>query len=66
MVCAVQRILRSLGLAALLSLVVPAVAAAAETENLGEEKVTQAMFVLIFAIIAVLAIAVAFEQRGKR
>jgi len=57
--------LRSLGLAAALSLVVPAVAGAAETTDLGDEKVTQAMFVLIFVLIVLLGIAVAFEQRGK-
>jgi hypothetical protein len=58
--------LRSLGLAAVLSLVVPALAGAAdETTDLGDEKVTQAMFVLIFVLILLLAIAVAFEQRGK-
>jgi hypothetical protein len=55
--------LRSLGLASLLSLLVPAVAGAAETTDLGKEKVTQAMFVLIFALIVILAIAVAIEQR---
>ncbi len=54
--------LRSLGLGALLTLLVPAAALAAEAE-LGEEKVTHAMFVLIIALIAILAIAVAFEQR---
>jgi hypothetical protein len=59
----VNRILRSLGLAAFLSLLVPAVAGAAETTNLGQEKVTQAMFVLIFVLIVILAIAVALEQR---
>ena len=57
--------LRSLGLAAFLSLLVPAVAGAAEKTDLGEEKVTQAMFVLIFALIVILAIAVAVEQRKK-
>jgi hypothetical protein len=55
--------LRPVGLAALLTLVLPSVAMAAEEAKLGEEKVTQAMFVLIIALIAVLAIAVAFEQR---
>ena len=55
--------LRSLGLAAFLSLLVPAVAGAAEKTDLGEEKVTQAMFVLIFALIIILGIAVAVEQR---
>jgi hypothetical protein len=58
--------LRSLGFAALLSLLVPTVAGAAEATDLGEEKVTQAMFVLIIALVVILAIAVAFEQRkGK-
>ena len=55
--------LRSLGLASFLSLLAPAVAAAAEKTALGEEKVTQAMFVLIFALIIILGIAVALEQR---
>ncbi len=55
--------LRSLGLASFLSLLVPAVAGAAEKANLGEEKVTQAMFVLIIALIVILGIAVALEQR---
>jgi hypothetical protein len=45
---------------------VPAVAGAAEKTKLGEEKVTQAMFVLIIALVVILALAVAFEQRkGK-
>ena len=57
--------LRSLGIASLLSLLAPAVAGAAEKTNLGEEKVTQAMFVLIFALIIILGIAVAVEQRKK-
>jgi hypothetical protein len=57
--------LRSLGFAAILSLVVPAVAGAAEKTDLGEEKVTQAMFVLIIVLVLLLGIAVAFEQRGK-
>lgn len=58
--------LRSLGLASLLSLLVPTVAGAAGEANLGEEKVTQAMFVLIIALVVILALAVAFEQRkGK-
>jgi hypothetical protein len=57
--------LRSLGIASLLSLLAPAVAGAAEKTNLGEEKVTQAMFALIFALIIILGIAVAFEQRKK-
>jgi hypothetical protein len=56
--------LRALGLAALLSLVVPAVAAAAETKDLGNEKVTEAMFILIIVLIALLALAVGWEQRG--
>lgn len=60
-----QRILRALGLAAVISLVVPAIAAAAPAEDLGNEKVTEAMFILIFVIIALLAIAVGLEQRGK-
>ena len=64
-VCRVQRMLRSFGLAAVLSLVVPAIAGAAEKTDLGEEKVTQAMFVLIFVLILLLGIAVAVEQRGK-
>ena len=55
--------LRSLGIASLLSLLAPAVAGAAEPTDLGEEKVTQAMFVLIFALIIILGIAVALEQR---
>ena len=55
--------LRSLGIASLLSLLAPAVAGAAEKTDLGEEKVTQAMFVLIFALIIILGIAVALEQR---
>ncbi len=57
--------LRSLGAAALLSLAVPAVAGAAEATELGEEKVTQAMFVLIIALVIILALAVAFEQRKQ-
>jgi hypothetical protein len=62
----VNRLLRSLGIASLLSLLVPTVAGAAEKTNLGEEKVTQAMFVLIIALVVILALAVAFEQRkGK-
>jgi hypothetical protein len=56
--------LRALGLAAVVSLVVPAVAAAAEQKDLGNEKVTEAMFILIIAIIVLLAIAVGWEQRG--
>jgi hypothetical protein len=56
--------LRSLAAAAVLSLAVPAVAGAATTTDLGNEKVTEAMFILIFALIAILAIAVAWEQRG--
>jgi hypothetical protein len=60
----VQRILRALGLAALLSLAVPAVAGAAETTDLGKENVTAAMFILIIALIVILALAVAWEQRG--
>lgn len=55
--------LRSLGIASLLTLLAPAVAGAAEKTDLGEEKVTQAMFVLIFALIIILGIAVAVEQR---
>jgi hypothetical protein len=55
--------LRSLGLASLLSLLVPAVASAAEATNLGEEKVTQAMFILIAVLVLLLALAVALEQR---
>jgi hypothetical protein len=55
--------LRSLGLASLLSLLVPSVAGAAEAAKLGEEKVTQAMFVLIIALVLLLALAVALEQR---
>jgi hypothetical protein len=61
----VQRILRALGLVAVISLVVPAIAAAAPTEDLGNEKVTEVMFILIFVIIALLAIVVGLEQRGK-
>jgi hypothetical protein len=59
----VNRLLRSLGLASLLSLLVPTVASAAEAVDLGEEKVTQAMFILIIALVVILALAVAFEQR---
>ncbi|MDX6376860.1 MAG: hypothetical protein QOE98_1163 [Gaiellaceae bacterium] len=55
--------LRSLGLASLVSLLVPSVAGAAEATKLGEEKVTQAMFVLIIALVLLLALAVALEQR---
>jgi hypothetical protein len=62
----VQRIFRALGLAAILSLAVPAIASAAPTEDLGNEKVTEAMFILIIVIIALLAIAVGFEQRGGK
>ncbi len=58
-----NRLLRSLALASILSLLVPAVAGAAEATKLGEEKVTQAMFVLIIALVVILAVAVAFEQR---
>ena len=54
-----------MGLAAVISLVVPAIAAAAPTEDLGNEKVTEVMFILIFVIIALLAIVVGLEQRGK-
>jgi hypothetical protein len=57
--------LRALGLAAFLSLAVPAVAGAAETKDLGNEQVTKAMFILIAALIIILALAVAWEQRGK-
>lgn len=60
-----NRLLRSLALASLLSLLVPTVAGAAEATKLGEEKVTQAMFVLIIALIVILAVAVAFEQRKQ-
>jgi peptidoglycan/LPS O-acetylase OafA/YrhL len=60
----VQRLLRALGLAAVLSLALPVVAGAAEKTNLGNEQVTKAMFVLIFALIVILAIAVGWEQRG--
>ncbi len=60
-----NRLLRSLGLASLLSLLVPAVASAAEAVDLGEEKVTQAMFILIIALVIILALAVAFEQRKQ-
>ena len=60
-----NRLLRSLGLASLLSLLVPTVAGAAEAIDLGEEKVTQAMFILIIALVLILAIAVAFEQRKQ-
>ena len=56
--------LRALGLAALVSLAVPAVAGAAQTTDLGNEKVTEAMFILIIALIVLLALAVAWEQRG--
>jgi len=61
----VNRLLRSLGLASLLSLLVPTVASAAEAVDLGEEKVTQAMFILIIALVLILALAVAFEQRKQ-
>ena len=60
-----NRLLRSLGLASLLSLLVPTVASAAEAVDLGEEKVTQAMFILIIALVLILALAVAFEQRKQ-
>lgn len=56
--------LRALGLAALLSLAVPAIASAAETTDLGKERVTEAMFILIIALVVLLALAVAWEQRG--
>jgi hypothetical protein len=39
-------------------------AGAAAQKDLGNEQVTKAMFILIFALIAILAIAVAWEQRG--
>ncbi len=46
------------------SLALPSAAlAAAEKKVGGNEKVTQAMFVLIFVLIVILAIAVALEQR---
>jgi hypothetical protein len=61
----VNRLLRSLGLASILSLLVPTVASAAEAVDLGEEKVTQAMFILIIALVIILALAVAFEQRKQ-
>ena len=60
-----NRLLRSLGLASLLSLLVPTVAGAAEATDLGEEKVTQAMFILIIALVLILGLAVAFEQRKQ-
>ena len=60
-----NRLLRSLGLASLLSLLVPTVASAAEPIDLGEEKVTQAMFILIIALVLILALAVALEQRKQ-
>ena len=60
-----NRLLRSLGLASILSLLVPTVASAAEAVDLGEEKVTQAMFILIIALVIILALAVAFEQRKQ-
>jgi hypothetical protein len=56
--------LRALGLAAVLSLALPMAAGAAAQKDLGNEQVTKAMFILIFALIAILAIAVAWEQRG--
>ena len=64
MVCGVQRMLRALGLAAVISLALPVVAGAAQKNDLGNEQVTKAMFILIFAVIVILAIAVGWEQRG--
>ena len=60
-----NRLLRSLGLASILSLLVPNVASSAEAVDLGEEKVTQAMFILIIALVLILALAVALEQRKQ-
>ena len=57
--------LRALVASALALLAVPALAVAAETKKVGaKEDVTTAMFVLIFALIALLAILAAWEARG--
>ena len=56
--------LRALSAALIALLAAPAVAAAAETKKVGaDEKVTQAMFVLIFSLIAILAIIAIWEAR---
>jgi hypothetical protein len=59
----VTKLLRTLWASALLLLAVPAFALAAEPAKKTEDQVTLAMFVLIFALIAILAILVAFEAR---
>jgi membrane protein DedA with SNARE-associated domain len=61
-----MRNLRSLPLAIVGLLVVPAAAFGAEAKKIGQdENVTQAMFVLIAAIVLLLGIAVWFESRKE-
>jgi hypothetical protein len=61
-----MRNLRSLSLAIIGLLAVPAVAFGAETKRIGEsENVTEAMFVIIGLITLVLGIAVWFESRKE-
>ena len=56
--------IRALGAALIALLIAPAAASAAEAEKIGaNEKVTQAMFVLIFALIAILAIVAIWEAK---
>jgi hypothetical protein len=56
--------LRALGAALIALLAAPAVASAAEAKKIGaNEEVTKAMFVLIFALIAILAIIAIWEAR---
>jgi len=57
--------LRALAAAAAALLVAPALAFAAEAKKVGaKENVTVAMFVLIFALIALLAVLAIWEARG--
>ena len=58
--------LRALGAALIALLAVPALASAAETTKVGgKEEVTKAMFVLIFALIAILAIIAIWEAKRE-
>ncbi len=63
---AVKTVLRSLPLALIGLLLVPVLAFGAEEPKIGQdEKVTQAMFVLIAVVVLLLGIAVWFESRKE-
>ncbi len=59
----VTKPLRAICATAILLLLLPTMALAAETKATSEDQVTLAMFGLIGALVAILAILVAFEVR---